>query len=189
MTLDNLIDALTAVDSTLIVPDGFTNPHSYRGYYDEVAFEPAHDVTAGAMLADALAARGATYTGWKGGEYTMTGDTPCWLAHEGSAGGEALDEDRVRRMLASARPADAAGGAEVTILDFAEPSGCTHCGVPKADNTGEDGIPYCADCGTEGCRQWMRTDTRLTKRRMELAGINPKRRSGAGWGGVESRPF
>ncbi|WP_085921592.1 hypothetical protein, partial [Streptomyces fradiae] len=131
MTLDNLIDALTAVDSTLIVPDGFTNPHSYRGYYDEVAFEPAHDVTAGAMLADALAARGATYTGWKGGEYTMTGDTPCWLAHEGSAGGEALDEDRVRRMLASARPADAAGGAEVTILDFAEPSGCTHCGVPK----------------------------------------------------------
>ncbi|MEU4738136.1 hypothetical protein [Streptomyces fradiae] len=58
-----------------------------------------------------------------------------------------------------------------------------------ADNTGEDGIPYCADCGTEGCRQWMRTDTRLTKRRMELAGINPKRRSGAGWGGVESRPF
>ncbi|MFF9632901.1 hypothetical protein [Streptomyces fradiae] len=108
MTLDNLIDALTAVDSTLIVPDGFTNPHSYRGYYDEVAFEPAHDVTAGAMLADALAARGATYTGWKGGEYTMTGDTPCWLAHEGSAGGEALDEDRVRRMLALARPADAA---------------------------------------------------------------------------------
>jgi hypothetical protein len=54
----------------------------------------------------------------------------------------------------------------------------------SADMTGESADPYCADCKTDGCRQWMRTQDRLDRRRMELAGINPKRRSKkGGWGG------
>lgn len=61
-----------------------------------------------------------------------------------------------------------------------------------ADATGESGEPYCADCKTDGCRQWIRIDTRLSNRRMELDGINPKRRSkkrGGGWGGDHPWPF
>lgn len=55
----------------------------------------------------------------------------------------------------------------------------------SADETGESGEPYCADCKTDGCRQWMRIQTRLDNRRMELDGINPKRRSEKtdNWGG------
>jgi hypothetical protein len=56
-----------------------------------------------------------------------------------------------------------------------------------ADATGESGEPYCADCKTNGCRQWIRIQDRLERRRMELAGINPKARrpsdGSGGWGG------
>lgn len=54
-----------------------------------------------------------------------------------------------------------------------------------ADATGEEGIPFCADCRTDGCRKWIRIQTRLDEIRMELDGINPKRRSktAGGWGG------
>lgn len=61
-----------------------------------------------------------------------------------------------------------------------------------ADATGESGEPYCADCKTDGCRQWIRIDTRLSNRRMELDGINPKRRTKktrGGWGGDQPWPF
>ncbi|MFC9490722.1 hypothetical protein ACFTZM_32240, partial [Streptomyces hydrogenans] len=65
MPLGELITALEAADPDLVLPDGFTHPHSYRGYYHELAFEPAHNATVGEMLADARSALGTTYTGWK----------------------------------------------------------------------------------------------------------------------------
>ncbi|MFB7592381.1 hypothetical protein [Streptomyces sp. NPDC056169] len=99
MTLDELITALDVADPTLVLPHGFTNPHSYRGYYDELAFEPATDVPVADMLADARSALGATYTGWKGGDFVMRGYTDCWLAEEGSAGGETLGPLLLQFML------------------------------------------------------------------------------------------
>ncbi|MEK8141775.1 hypothetical protein NKH18_01400 [Streptomyces sp. M10(2022)] len=86
MTLNELTTLLGKTDPELVLPNGFTNPHSYRGYYDELAFEPAENVTVGSMLSAAWSADGATYTGYKGGEYTMTSDTTCWIAYEGSVG-------------------------------------------------------------------------------------------------------
>ena len=86
MSLDELIAALERLDSSLVVPFGFGHPHSYRGYYNELAFEPRENVTIGAMLADARSALGTTYKGYKGGDFTMTGWTPCWLAEWGSTG-------------------------------------------------------------------------------------------------------
>lgn len=82
MTLDELILALEAADPAMVLPLGFSNPHSYRGDYMELAFEPTANVTVGAMLADARSARGATYQGHKGGEFTMHGHTECWLVEE-----------------------------------------------------------------------------------------------------------
>lgn len=61
------------------------------------------------------------------------------------------------------------------------------------DHTGESGEPYCADCKTDGCRQWIRIQERLERRRMELAGINPKARRPSdgtgGWGGEPEPPW
>lgn len=86
MPLRDLIAALERLDPDLVVPLGFAEPHSYRGYYDELAFEPRENVTIGAMLADARRALGATYQGYKGGDFTMYEWTPCWLSEYGTTG-------------------------------------------------------------------------------------------------------
>ena len=71
-------------------------PMSYRGYYDHVAFqeEPAIDpggVMVWQFLAYVLFAIGRTFEGYKGGEYTMTPDTPAWIAPYGKTGYRILD--------------------------------------------------------------------------------------------------
>lgn len=86
MTLDELIKALEVEDPTVVLPLGFTHPHSYRWDYSELAFEPTANVTVGEMLAAARSALGATFQGWKGGEYTMSGYTDCHLAEQGDIG-------------------------------------------------------------------------------------------------------
>jgi hypothetical protein len=86
MTLGELIKRLEKVDPKQEVKMGFSNPHSYRGYYDELAFEPQEDTTVGEMLDWAKSAVGATYTGYKGGEYTMSEWTEVWLATYGQGG-------------------------------------------------------------------------------------------------------
>jgi len=68
-----------------ILRSGFNKPHSYRGYYEQLAFEPAENVPLKQMLDLAIAANGATYEGWKGGQYTMNLDTTVWIALEGSS--------------------------------------------------------------------------------------------------------
>lgn len=86
MTLGELIAALEQEPPDKVVAVGFADPHSYRGYYHDVAFEPLRNTTAGAMLAAARAALGATFDGWKGGQYTMTRRTDVWLAVQGDCG-------------------------------------------------------------------------------------------------------
>jgi hypothetical protein len=98
MNLGELIQALEAANPDLVVPHGFGNPHSYRGFYDDLAFEPRENVTVAAMLADARSALGATFHGWKGGEYTMAEYTDCWLAVAGCTG-EGIGPVLLRYML------------------------------------------------------------------------------------------
>ena len=86
MTLGELIERLKQADPRKIVPMGFHNPHSYRGYYDELAFEPAEYISVGDMLENAESAVGKTLEGWKGGDFKMTNDTHIWLAEEGTTG-------------------------------------------------------------------------------------------------------
>ena len=71
MTLGELIEELKRHDRNKIVPMGFHHPHSYRGYYDQLAFEPARNITVGEMLNCAQEALNTTYPGWKGGDFTM----------------------------------------------------------------------------------------------------------------------
>ena len=86
MTLGELIERLEAADPDRIVRVGFSNPHSYRGHYVELAFEPAENVTVASMLEAARSALGSTYEGWKGGDFTMHEYTDVWLAIEGRTG-------------------------------------------------------------------------------------------------------
>jgi hypothetical protein len=90
MTLEELITALEAADQTHIAPLGFGAPGSYRGDYSELAFEPASNVTVASMLAHAKSALGATFTGYKGGEFTMNEYTYCYINERGHSGGDRI---------------------------------------------------------------------------------------------------
>lgn len=102
LDLGELITTLEAADPDKVVPFGFDNPHSYRGYYHDLAFEIATDVTVAAMLADARSALHATYEGWKGGDYTMDEDSDVWLVWERGDCGETLGRVLLHLMLAPA---------------------------------------------------------------------------------------
>lgn len=85
-TLKQVIEHLSTLPADMPVAHGFGHPHSYRGYYEELAFEPVENTTAGAMLSAAKSAVGQTFMGWKGGEFTMREHTDCWLAKMGDLG-------------------------------------------------------------------------------------------------------
>jgi hypothetical protein len=101
VTLADLIAALEAENPARVLPYGFTGPHSYRGDYMDLAFEPASNVTVGAMPADARSALGATFHGYKGGEYEMGEYTSCWLDEYGSGDGETIGPLLLKLMLAA----------------------------------------------------------------------------------------
>ena len=86
MLLKELIKYLENEDPKLVVPMGFNEPHSYRGFYGDLAFEPAGNVTVGEMLKLAKEALGRTYSGWKGGQFKMNGFTDVHLAEWGHTG-------------------------------------------------------------------------------------------------------
>lgn len=86
MTLGELIQELEKVEPNLIAEEGFGNGHSYRGYYNDCAFEPMPNQTFGEMLAAAKRVLNTTQQGWKGGDYVMTEHVEVYLAEEGSTG-------------------------------------------------------------------------------------------------------
>jgi hypothetical protein len=85
-TLKDLIDWLEEQDPDKIVSDGFGFPHSDRGSYDELAFEPIEEITFGEMLSHAKSALNKTFTGYKGGDYKMTEYTPVYIGKWGCCG-------------------------------------------------------------------------------------------------------
>lgn len=86
MNLGQLIELLKAMpDKAKVLPKGFKNPHSWRGIYAELAFEPADNVSVADMLAAAESAVGSTYEGWKGGDNTMQRDTTIHISKPGES--------------------------------------------------------------------------------------------------------
>jgi len=82
-TLGALIETLESLPQDAVIPDGFARPHSYRGVYEELAFEPQANTVVRDMLAEARGALGQVFDGWKGGEYKMYEWTPVHLANRG----------------------------------------------------------------------------------------------------------
>lgn len=104
MTLGELITELKKEPPEKVCRWGFGHPHSYRGYYDELAFEPCENVTVNQMLADAEQSLGKTFTGYKGGDYEMCEWTEVWIANEGEAGGEVIGPYALAFILGRAKP-------------------------------------------------------------------------------------
>ena len=83
---------------------------SWRGIYEELAigFEFGGDVKLSEFIESAKDAVGQTFSGYKGGEFTMTKDTPVWVANYGNSGGTAvvgvLDEGWQAVLLTGYKP-------------------------------------------------------------------------------------
>jgi hypothetical protein len=83
MNLGEYISYLETKDLDTAVKLGLGNPHSWRGIYAELAFEPVENTTVGKMLEEAKSVIGITYTGWKGGDYMMSLETKVNIEYEG----------------------------------------------------------------------------------------------------------
>lgn len=90
MDLGRLINELAEADQDYVAKFGFRTPHSWRGDYMQLAFEPAENVTVASMLANARSALGATFIGYKGGYFTMNEDTDCYIDGYGSYDGDKI---------------------------------------------------------------------------------------------------
>lgn len=104
VTLGELIRYLELLPPDQPVDVGFGRPHSYRGYYEDLAFEPVANTTIGNMLAAARSALGATFEGYKGGDYVMGERTDCWLAEYGDTGVPIVLHAPPAYVLPAARP-------------------------------------------------------------------------------------
>lgn len=86
MTLGTLIDALAEMPAEKEL-EGFNEPHSYRGYYSDLAFERTQEkITAGQAHKMARDCMGEIFEGYKGGDFQMGRNTPVWIASYGSCG-------------------------------------------------------------------------------------------------------
>jgi len=83
MTLGKLINCLERVLPK--TPVNIGEPHSYRGYYCDLAFERVES-TAGEALAMCRECLGEIFIGYKGGEFQMGKLTPVWVAFYGDCG-------------------------------------------------------------------------------------------------------
>ena len=85
MTLGDLIECIGKLPAGQMI-DGLHSPHSYRGYYSDLAFESGDKRTVQETMQMLRDCMGKQFTGWKGGEYHMHAGTPCWVACEGCCG-------------------------------------------------------------------------------------------------------
>lgn len=86
MTLGKLIEQLETMPAHSIV-EGIGAPHSYRGYYSDLAFErDTEGVTVERLLVLCRSAMGHVFEGYKGGDFVMGALTPVWIASYGNCG-------------------------------------------------------------------------------------------------------
>lgn len=89
MTLGGLIAALDGIKDDLpaMIDNSPYYPgkaHSYRGFYTDLAFQPSNErCTVGDLRARCCESLNAIFEGYKGGDFTMTEDTPLWISDYG----------------------------------------------------------------------------------------------------------
>jgi len=98
--IGELKDFLDRFPDGRICKYGFSSPHSFRGYYDEAAVEPCHDVTIAEMKAVIDTLLTDTFVGWKGGDFNYNILTPIHFSRIGYA--DDLDQEMVQIILSIA---------------------------------------------------------------------------------------
>lgn len=78
-----IIQYLESLPPETVFNIGWDNCYSYRGYYEDIAFNPATNVPISVMLNEAKSALNQKFPGYKGGEYLMHDYTYCWIAEYG----------------------------------------------------------------------------------------------------------
>lgn len=119
MTLADLIARLERAPQDAVVRHGFRYPHSYRGDYAQLAFEPAEFVFVRDLLAHAQGALGATYRGYKGGDFRMEATTEVKLARWG----ECAEDDGLSAALLEYMLTDVDDSPEARLAAV-PPDGC-----------------------------------------------------------------
>lgn len=92
MTLIKLINLLKKYPrKTKIV--NICNPHSYRGYYTDLAFEIGEGYCSVGEFLNMLEndCLGKEFEGYKGGLFVMSENTPLWIAESGELGEKIVD--------------------------------------------------------------------------------------------------
>jgi hypothetical protein len=89
MTLGKLIDKLKNLSPETLVE--LSSPHSYRGYYEDLAFSYGDKITAKEALQLCQNAMGEVFIGYKGGDFQMGRNTPVWSSHYGQTGKKIID--------------------------------------------------------------------------------------------------
>ena len=90
--LGDLLDRLRQADPE--APIYLDHPHSYRGYYTDLALEPtARPIHVWELINQLSDVIDTELTGYKGGEFLMEADTPVWIASYGNTGLALIDFD------------------------------------------------------------------------------------------------
>lgn len=86
---------------------------SWRGIYAELAIGYSDSAnTVMEVLTEAYSAIGRSFTGWKGGDFVMSRQTPLWVANAGESG---IRDYKARDDYASVGIIDVLDGDVVTI--------------------------------------------------------------------------
>lgn len=87
MTLGRLISELEKLPQEKEI-ENVCSPHSYRGYYSDLALEKGEGQRTVGSLLEQLKSEclGETFEGYKGGDFYMDEHTPMWIADYGSCG-------------------------------------------------------------------------------------------------------
>ena len=87
MTIGGLLEALGSYEPTKKITK-LDFPHSYRGYYSDLALESTNEIYTVQELIDLIKCEslGKVFEGYKGGDFTMIPDTPVWISTYGCCG-------------------------------------------------------------------------------------------------------
>lgn len=98
MILMEIVERLRKEPLDKVVPLGWDEAYSWRGDYAELAVNAAKDVV-GDMISVLENANGATFTGYKGGEYKMGNFTDVYLDRYGECPGNKISYYLLEFML------------------------------------------------------------------------------------------
>lgn len=92
LTLGGMIEKLKSFNSDCLIRK-LHSPHSYRGHYDDLAFEIDENgcMTIKELLNVVTGCLWQVFYGWKGGEFLMHEGTPIWIAEIGDCGVRIID--------------------------------------------------------------------------------------------------